>query len=469
MHVIEEMANRLLANRGARPVGKRWAINFINRQPELKMRFPQRYDYKRAKCEDPTIIRNWFRLVQNTIAKYGIHTDDIYNFDETGFMMGMISTRKVATRAQRRGKPKTVQPGNREWVTVIEGINAAGWAIPPFIIVTGKNHLRNWYEGSSLPSDWAIATTQNGWTNNETGFEWLKHFDEHTINRSVGTYRLLILDGHESHRSADFEAYCKEKKIITLYMPAHASHLLQPLDVGCFGPLKMAYGQEIDRLIRCSINHVTKTEFFPAFYAAHQATITESNIKGGFRGAGLIPFDPESVILKLDIRLRTPTPPEEDTGRAQPWTPKTPRTVNEADSHSEYLQRRIRRHKSSSPESIINAMKSTTKALKENMQEMALLRAEVRDLREQNITLSRTKRIKRNRLQDSGKMTIGNSQSQIDQMDVDLQVVAESSRSGGRGRSERPGGRRCRICGKAGHNARTCQEVIEIIEEEDSD
>jgi hypothetical protein len=61
--------------------------------------------------------------VENTIAKYGIRSDDIYNFDETGFMMGMISTRKVATRAQRRGKPKSVQPGNREWVTVIEGIN----------------------------------------------------------------------------------------------------------------------------------------------------------------------------------------------------------------------------------------------------------------------------------------------------------------------------------------------------------
>ncbi|KAJ0130415.1 ATP-dependent DNA helicase pif1 [Fusarium oxysporum f. sp. albedinis] len=82
---VEEMANRLLADRNASPVGKRWAINFIKRQPELKTRFQRRYDYLRAKCEDPIAIRNWFRLVENTIAKYGIRSDDIWNFDETGF------------------------------------------------------------------------------------------------------------------------------------------------------------------------------------------------------------------------------------------------------------------------------------------------------------------------------------------------------------------------------------------------
>ncbi|EGU85277.1 hypothetical protein FOXB_04208 [Fusarium oxysporum f. sp. conglutinans Fo5176] len=434
IRIIEEMANRLLADRDASPVGKRWAINFIKRQPELKSCYNRRYDYQRAQCEDPTIIRNWFRLVENTIAKYGIRSDDIWNFDETGFMMGMISTGKVVTSAERRGRPKSVQPGSREWVTVVEAIGAEGQSIPPFIIVTGKHHLRNWYEGSSLPTDWAIATTPNGWTNNETGLDWLKHFDQHTTNRSTGPYRLLILDGHESHHSADFEAYCKEKNIITLCMPPHSSHLLQPLDVGCFGPLKKAYGQEIEHLMRRSITHITKTAFFPAFYAAHQATITESNIKGGFRGAGLIPFDPEHVISKLDLQLRTPTPPEEDTSRAQPWTPKTPKTVNEADSHSEYLQRRIRGHKSSSPESILNAIRSNTKALKEHMHEIALLRAEVRDLREANAAHSRKKRAKRTRLQNSGKMTIGTGQSQIDQIDVDTQVVGKSSRSGGRGR-----------------------------------
>ncbi|SCO92440.1 uncharacterized protein FRV6_16568 [Fusarium oxysporum] len=115
--VVEDMANRLLAARDAPPVGKRWAINFIQRQPELKSRYQRRYDYQRALCEDPTIIRNWFRLVENTITKYGIRLDDIWNFDETGFMMGMISAGKVVTSAERRGRPKSVQPGSREWVT----------------------------------------------------------------------------------------------------------------------------------------------------------------------------------------------------------------------------------------------------------------------------------------------------------------------------------------------------------------
>ncbi|KAH7471636.1 hypothetical protein FOMA001_g13611 [Fusarium oxysporum f. sp. matthiolae] len=171
-----------------------------------------------------------------------------------------------------------------------------------------SEQFSDWYRESNLPGDWAIATTQNGWTDNETGLEWLKHFDRCTAKRSNSRYRLLILDGHESHPSVEFEEYCKENKIITLCMPPHSSHLLQPLDVECFGLLKKAYGREIERLIRYSITYISKTEFFLAFYAAFQATMTEANIKAGFRGAGLVPLDPESVVSKLDVQARTPTP-----------------------------------------------------------------------------------------------------------------------------------------------------------------
>jgi RecB family endonuclease NucS len=63
-------------------------------------------------CEDPELIGAWFRLVDNMRTKYGVLDCDFYNFDETGFMMGIITPRMVVTRADRRSRSKAVQPGN---------------------------------------------------------------------------------------------------------------------------------------------------------------------------------------------------------------------------------------------------------------------------------------------------------------------------------------------------------------------
>jgi hypothetical protein len=116
---VKDMADSLLAERHRDPVGQNWAATFVKRRPELKVKFNRKYDYKRALCEDPEIIQGWFRLVENMKAKYGILDDDTYNFDEVGFMMGMISTGAVVTSSERRRRPKSVQQGNREWTTVI--------------------------------------------------------------------------------------------------------------------------------------------------------------------------------------------------------------------------------------------------------------------------------------------------------------------------------------------------------------
>jgi hypothetical protein len=119
-------------------------------------------------------------------------------------MMGKITTRLVVTGSEKRGRSKAIQPGNREWATVIAAINAARWAIPPFIILTGQYHLSAWYEEPSIPRDWEFGVSDNGWTTNKLGVDWLKHFNAHTKERIVGARRLLILDGHESHHSLEF-------------------------------------------------------------------------------------------------------------------------------------------------------------------------------------------------------------------------------------------------------------------------
>ena len=90
--------------------------------------------------------------MQNTIQKYGIVQEDIYNFDETGFQIGVIGTAKVVTGSEKTLCPKLMQSGNTEWVTVVEGVNASGWKLPPIIILKGKLHQASWYE-IELPYD----------------------------------------------------------------------------------------------------------------------------------------------------------------------------------------------------------------------------------------------------------------------------------------------------------------------------
>jgi hypothetical protein len=77
------MANILLAQRGTttlQSVGEKWVTNFIKRHSEVKTRYTRHYDYRRAKCEDHKIIREWFDRVEITIMQHGIAIEDIYNF-----------------------------------------------------------------------------------------------------------------------------------------------------------------------------------------------------------------------------------------------------------------------------------------------------------------------------------------------------------------------------------------------------
>ena len=167
---------------------------------------------------------------------------------------------------------------------------------------------------------------------------------------------MLVIDGHESHVSAEFQAFCKEKNIITVSMPPHSSHLLQPLDVGCFGPLKRAYGREIETFIKSLVNHITKAEFLIAFQAAFLKVFTPDNVKAGFRGAGLVPYDPEKVISKLDVKLSTPSPSSSLPPAAVPWASQTPHNPTQATSQTDYIKSRVCYYQGSSPIPILSAI-----------------------------------------------------------------------------------------------------------------
>jgi hypothetical protein len=45
-----------------------------------------------------------------------------------------------------------------------------------------------------------------------------------------------------------------------------------------------------------------KEDFFPVFTTAFQESFTISNVQGGFRGAGIAPFDPQHILDTLPLR-----------------------------------------------------------------------------------------------------------------------------------------------------------------------
>ena len=78
-------------------------------------------------------------------------------------------------------------------------------------------------------------------------------------------YRLLILDGYGSHVNPKFNQFCLDYKINIVYMPAHLSHLLQLLNVGCFSALKQPYGRGVKQIIGRGVNYINKLKFLPLY------------------------------------------------------------------------------------------------------------------------------------------------------------------------------------------------------------
>ena len=458
--LVKDMANIILKSKNPSDpptVGPNWVTRFVKRHPELSSIYNRKFDYKRAECEDAEVIGAWFKIVQRTVAEYGVLKEDIYNFDETGFQMGVISTSKVVTSSERRGRPRTTQPGNREWATAIEAIGASGWAVPPFIILGAKLHQKKWYD-AGLPPTWKIAVSENGWTNDELGYQWIQHFHQHTDPIRKCKWRLLIFDGHSSHQTAQFLAFCLEKHILTLCMPPHSSHICQPLDVSCFGPLKKAYGHQIENKLRLGINHITKEDFLPAFHAAHQQAITLQNIRAGFRASGLVPFHPEAVLSNLSPAQSTPSP----RGSQSSWQAQTPHNLPDIKKQPELIIKEARKRRRSSASSGIQPFQQLLKGFETVVHDKALLTAEVAALRAENQYQKQKRARRKGTIQKGGSLSIQEGMERVQssvlvdpslvETESGLAEILECTPQGPRARAPK----KCSKCRSLGHIARNC-------------
>ena len=220
-------------------------------------------------------------------------------------MMGMSAKTKMVTRVGRRN-PRVTHDGKRELITDLETIRASGTCLPPFLIFKAKaGHCMGWYESLDDP-DVLLAYSPKGWTDETLGFEFItRHFNRFAPPSAPGRKRLIILDGHSSHINWNFCMYCLDNEIILLCLPAHSTHLLQPLDVAVFGPLQHFYGLAVDDFSRQQGGGIHKGVFWPLLRKAREKAITSDNIKSAFRSTGLIPYYLKIVLDRLQFSTAT--------------------------------------------------------------------------------------------------------------------------------------------------------------------
>jgi hypothetical protein len=129
----------------------------------------------------------------------------MYNYDETGFRVGIGRAYKVITRLKSR-RLYLSDPNNRESVTSVETISVDRTVIDPFIILPGANYLHKAFR--DLFRNTLIGVSETGYSNDNLNLEYARHFNKCTINKRIGKYRMLILDGYNSYLEFDFVEYC---------------------------------------------------------------------------------------------------------------------------------------------------------------------------------------------------------------------------------------------------------------------
>ena len=173
-----------------------WFNSFIKRHPELSLRKGDSTCQTRMNAMSNKIaIEQYFAVLKECMEKEGLFDKpaQIYNFDEVGMPLDHRSPRVIVKKGQKKVRYRS--SGNKSQVTALVCVNAAGSAMPPYIIFDAKNLNLDWTEGEIPGTTYGLSN--NGWIDMELFRLWFKkHFLHHALSARP---LLLLMDGHSSH------------------------------------------------------------------------------------------------------------------------------------------------------------------------------------------------------------------------------------------------------------------------------
>jgi hypothetical protein len=274
-------------------VSQGWWTSFCHRHPNITVRSAEPVSYVRIISTRPEIIERYFDLLEDTFNEYNFHENPcvIFNMDETGMSLNPKTPQVVSVKGSKH--PVATVSNDRSQLTVESRVNAAGYAMPPMVIFDRKKITPEMTHGEVPGTIYGISS--NGWIDRELFNEWFCH---HFLAFAPPVRPLLLLlDGHSTHFNPVTIEKAATENIVIFCLPPHSSHRTQPLDKGCFGPLKSYWRQESHRyLVENPGKVVTRYEFSRLFSSAWYHAMTMKNIMSGFHTTGIYPLNRCSLL-----------------------------------------------------------------------------------------------------------------------------------------------------------------------------
>jgi hypothetical protein len=151
-------------------------------------------------------VKGHFQEFDRVIKHYNVYREDVSNFDESGFQIGVMTGDQVCVSLNCEAI-YNADPDNRELVIAVATINYGTKKIPMIIIFKGAYHLRGHFQ-NTLDGNILFRRSVTGFTNRHLALSYIHHFDRFCPSSRAGRYRVLIFDGHDSHLTQDFLDFC---------------------------------------------------------------------------------------------------------------------------------------------------------------------------------------------------------------------------------------------------------------------
>lgn len=232
-------------------LGKKWVSLFLKRYPEISERVPEKLSKVRATVPEQR-IRQWFKEVLDTLKEVDATEvlDDpsrIFNLDETAFFLCPKSG-KVLGIPQKRNVYEVHTSSDKENLTVLCTVSATGAVAPTLIVFPGQKMPESTKLNPNVPSEWAISRSESGWINRQVFFEYIVNTFFVWLNSQKVKFPVIIfMDGHSSHLTYHLSVFCTKYKIIFIALPSNCTHIMQPLDVAVFKPVKQEWSQAVHK------------------------------------------------------------------------------------------------------------------------------------------------------------------------------------------------------------------------------